>query len=122
MADIQKAINKYRIKEGTTIEDILKELKAKDIPNAEGGSWVNKNAYHVFWKVLVSSIEVDIALPKDLSEWDDFDYVLVMDDDFGQPYTPFYGKESFHALLNIIGHYNKFMDSLDFLERRSEEE
>ena len=118
MADISKAINKYRIKEGTTIEDILKELKAKNIQNAEGGSWVNKNAYHVLWKVLVSSIEVDIALPKDLSEWDDFDYVLVMDDDFGQPYTPFYSEESFPALLNIIGHYNKFMDSLDFLERK----
>lgn len=118
MTEVEKAINKYRIKEGTTIDDVLKELKARNIPNAEGGCWVNKNSYHVFWKVLDGSIEVEIALPKELSEWNDFDYVLVMDDDFAQPYTPFYGKETFPFLLNVIGRYNKFMDSLDFLERR----
>lgn len=112
-------INRYKLKDGITMNDILAEIKERHIPYSEGGSYVHSDAYYVFWKTLVDDIEVNVGLPEDLSMWDDFDFVLVMDDSFGQPYTPFYeAKETFPYLLNVIGLYNKFMDSLDFLERR----
>ena len=56
-----------------------------------------------------------------LAEWDDFSFVLVLDDDFGRPYTPFYGKnykkdiQDFPCLEFVIEKYNEFMDSFDFL-------
>ena len=120
---MEKIINRYKLKDGIKMDDILSELKERRIPRAEGGSYVNRDAYYVFWHTLVDDIEVNIALPEDLSKWDDFDFVLVLDDSFGQPYVPFYEHkgEPFVYLLNVIGNYNKFMDSLNFLERKEEE-
>ena len=112
-------INRYKLKDGISMDEILTELKERKLPQSEGGAFVHKDAYIVFWHTLVDDIEVNIALPENLTKWDDFDYVLVLDDSFGQPYTPFYEckDKPFLFLLNVIGHYNKFMDSLNFLER-----
>lgn len=115
---IEEAINKYKLKDGITMGEIIKELEERKIPHCEGGGYIHKNAYYSFWIALVHDIEVCVALPEDLSEWNDEDYVLVLDDSFGQPYTPFYGNKAFPFVLNVIGLYNKFMDSLNFLERR----
>lgn len=113
----KEIINRYKLKDGIMLEEILKELEERNIPHTEGGGYIHKDSYWSFWKNLVGDIEVCVALPKDLSEWNDEDYVLVLDDAFGQPYTPFYSEHRFPFMLNVIGHYNKFMDSLDFLER-----
>ena len=112
-------IHRYKLKDGATIEKITKEFRKRHIPLKSGGTYINKNAAYCTFKNLADDISVNIAFPEDLSEWDDFEYVLVLDENFGQPYTPFYeSKEPFMFLLNVIGRYNKFMDSLSFLERR----
>ena len=55
-------------------------------------------------------------------EWNDFDYILVLDEDYGQPYGPFYHfmsgeiKEPWDGLKEVIEAYNEFMSSLIFLE------
>ena len=119
---MKDCINRYKLKDGITMDKILTELKERKIPFTEGGKYVHKDAYYTCWHVLMDEIEVNIAFPEDLSKWDDFDYILVLDDSFGQPYTPFYeARHMFTYLLNVIGHYNKFMDSLNFLERRQPE-
>lgn len=114
-------INRYRLKEGITMRDILAELKRKGISCNNGGLWVQNNAKYICFKPLIDEVEVNIAFPEDLSEWNDFDYVLVMDDSFGQPYTPFYSDKLFPYVLNVIGHYNKFMNGLSFLEKVSKD-
>jgi len=115
-------VNKYRLKNNSTIEDIIKELKEKKLPISENGTYINKEAKYSTFKNLVDDIEVCIAFPDDLSKWNDFDFVLVLDEAFGQPYQPFYTaaenkNRRFAFVLNVIGHYNKFMNTLSFLEK-----
>lgn len=118
-----KLINGYKIKDGITQENIKEEIKRKHLPYNEGhASYIHKNAIYSTDKILDNDISVCIGFPEDLSKWDDFAYVLVLDESFGQPYTPFYHVEEheryqFPFVLNIVGRYNKFMDSLEFLER-----
>ena len=115
-----------------------KSYKLKYIPSKEqliklgaqqGGSWINQ-----YWEWLFSfmgefpdscgDFTIYIGFPdfeKSLAEWDDFSFVLVLDDEFGQPYAPFYGKnykqdiQNFPCLEFVIEKYNEFMDSFDFL-------
>ena len=78
--------------------------------------------------VLRGDIEMDIAFPKELEKWDDYEHVLVMDDNIGQPYGPFYSylrdpaEQPDPFLETIIEKYNEIMDSLPFLEKKDEEE
>ena len=115
-------VNKYQLKNNITKEDIIKELKKKKLPISENGTYINKEAKYSTYKNLVDDIKVCIAFPDDLSKWNDFDFILVLDDSFGQPYQPFYlaaenKSRRFTYVLNVIGNYNKFMDTLSFLER-----
>ena len=117
-------VNKYRIKDNITKEDIIKELHEKRLPVTENGTYISKDSKYSTYKTLAGDIEVCIAFPENLSEWDSFDHVLVLDDSFAQPYQPFYiadedENKRFPFVLNIIGQYNKFMNSLSFLERSS---
>lgn len=85
-------------------------------------SYVNENSVCGFWEPLCHEISVNIVFPEDLSEWNDFDYILVLDEDFCQPYGPFYHymngeiKEPWDGLKEVIEAYNEFMSSLTFLE------
>ena len=69
---------------------------------------------------------ISIFFEDDIGDWNDFDNVLVLDDDFAQPYTPFYWdnykKEisGFPCLEYCIEKYNEFMGSFDFLCEVSE--
>ena len=115
-----------------------KSYKLKYIPTAEqliklgarpGGIWFNRSPgwYISFTREFPDScgdFSIYIGFPdfeNGLAEWDDFNYVLVLDDDFGQPYTPFYGEnykkdiQDFPCLEFVIEKYNEFMDSFDFL-------
>ena len=96
-----------------------------------GGIWINKNSklyISKFFELPEYDFEfsIDICFKEDISDWNDFDNVLVLDEDFGQPYTPFYGKNykkeiSNHPCLEYcIEKYNEFMDSFDFLCEVSE--
>lgn len=94
----------------------------------EGGSYICPDAKYMLFRALDDSINLDISFPEDLSKWNDFDYILVIDEAFGQPYTPFY---KYYArkridgyspyLSKIVKKYNEVMDSLPFFkeEKRS---
>ena len=113
----------YRLKYIPTKERLI-ELGARP-----GGTWINKDS-DLYISVVrefpdsCGDFIIYIGFPdfeEGLVEWDDFNFVLVLDDDFGQPYTPFYGKnykkdiQNFPCLECVIEAYNKFMDSFDFL-------
>ena len=113
-------IKRYKIKNGTTAEDI------KVAGGREGGTWINKESKFFIskcfeYKPTQFEFSIGIAFKEDLSDWNDFDNVLVLDEDFCQPYTPFYGDNfvkditNFPTLENCIEQYNRFMDSLPFL-------
>jgi len=111
------AMNRYKLRPGTTTEDIKQERFR------EGGSWINKNSVLCKSITLIEdSIVLDIGFHT-AEDWNDFDYVLVLDDDFLQPYTPFYGDnygktiDNFEYLQRVIQRYNDEMDKLSFLER-----
>jgi len=124
-------INRYKLRDGTTIEDVEAEVirrrTEKIKPHmlfCKGGTWINDRAVHFIscW-CGDEDISLNIGFPEDLSTWDDFDDVLVLDEDVGQAYYPFYDadeneKERFPFVLNIIGTYNRIMDSFEFLERK----
>ena len=57
---------------------------------SEYANFINVDAVRSFHQYLADDICLYVAFPEDLSKWDDFDYVLILDDNFGQPYTPFY--------------------------------
>ena len=61
-------INRYKLKDGIGIDEILTELKERKLPHSEGGSFVHKDASIVFWHTLVNDIEVNVALPEDLTK------------------------------------------------------
>lgn len=63
----------------------------------------------------------------DNENWNDFDNVIILDEEFDQPYTPFYhhfGEEvdEFPVLENLIEQYNEYMKSLPFLEEAKDDE
>lgn len=113
----------YKLKYIPTREQLIK-LGARS-----GGSWISKDS-ELYFSVThdfpnsAGEFTIYVCFPdfeEGLAEWDDFNYVLVLDDDFGQPYTPFYGEnykkdvQDFPYLEYVIETYNKFMDSFDFL-------
>ena len=110
----------YKLKYTPTEEQLIK-AGAKC-----GGSWIDKSSkLHISKSFILPEYDfefsIDICFKPDISDWNDFDNVLVLDEDFIQPYTPFYGdnykKEvsNFPCLEHCIGKYNEFMDSFDFL-------
>ena len=92
-----------------------------------GGIWINKESVFYITKCFELpkydfEFSINIFFFKDVtSDWNDFDNVLVLDEDFAQPYAPFYGKNYKKEILNYpcleycIEKYNEFMDSFDFL-------
>ncbi len=106
-----KHIKRYELTDGLTAED----LESKGFKKFERLSSENKITYYNKNSCLYNDIEVfvDIIINDDGSlSFDDCENVLVMDDRFGQPYTPFYDNKLFHFLSYIIFRYNEFMDSL----------
>jgi len=111
-------IKHYKLKEDITRDDLFKD------GCEEGGSWIVEDGIYYISKPLVDEISLNIAFSDDLSKWNDFDNVLVLDEDFGQPYMPFYqyaktrieGGKPFMFLSRVITAYNKAMDSLPFLD------
>lgn len=120
---MERLINRYKIKDDIKMKDIINELNSKNMAVLTHGTYIHPDAkYATFHGVGDGDITICIAFPKKLSEWNSYDYVLVMDEYGGQPYYPFYKAEEdpsfrFVGCLNIIGEYNEFMDSLSFLER-----
>ena len=114
----------YKLKYTPTEEQLI------DAHAKLGGIWINKeSALYIskFFELPEYDFEfsIDICFKDDISDWNDFDNVLVLDDDFGQPYTPFYTNykkevSNFPCLEYCIEKYNKFMSGFDFLWEVSE--
>ena len=114
-------IKRFKLKENITKEDLI-ALGFKD-----GGAWIKTDAelfldkYFCFKKIDFE-YSIGIAFSSNINDWNDFDNVLILDEAFCQPYTPFYGDnygkdiKNFPALENVISEYNKFMGSLGIFE------
>lgn len=124
-------IKRYKLKPNITKEQ-LEKYGYKD-----GGSWVFKGCKHFISKYFhinylykyaknktrkcSFNFSVDIGFTDDINNWNDCDNVIVLDEDFLQPYTPFYANfendvTNFPCLEKTVETYNDYMDSLDFLE------
>ena len=112
-----------------------KSYKLKYIPTEKqliaagakrGGIWIDEESVFYITKCFELpkcdfEFSISIYFKDDIGDWNDFDNVLVLDEDFLQPYTPFYGNNykkeisNYPCLEYCIEKYNKFMDSFDFL-------
>lgn len=114
-------IKRFKVKDGVTKEDLIA------LGFASGGTWVKKDAKLFRCRIFEYTpthfeYSISIVFGDDINDWNDFDNVLILDEDFCQPYTPFYGdnfgKEiyDFPSLENVIYRYNKFMSELGIFE------
>ena len=114
-------IKRFKLKDNVTRDDLI----ARGFRN--GGSWIKKDAELFLsrcfeYKETEFEYSISIAFSSDINDWNDFDNVLVLDEDFCQPYTPFYGDNygkditDFPTLENIIFKYNEFMSGLGIFE------
>ena len=111
--EIEMKINRYKIKFDTTINEILN----------------NGFEYSVNYKCLTkfitlkNSIVLYIRIPlSEIYAFDDINNVDVLDDDFCQPYTPFYNNYDKDInvenkfLIDVVKRYNEEMNKITFLE------
>ena len=110
MAELK--IKRFKLKENADVSSV---------PLREHMTYVHKDAVRGFFKTLKGSVSLNVAFPQDLPEWNDFDFVLVFDEDFCQPYTPFYNflngdTKPFPFLAEVVKAYNEVMESLPYLE------
>lgn len=114
-------IKRYKLKRNITKDDLI----ALGFKN--GGSWIKKDAELFLCKIFNYrkthfEYSINIAFASDINNWNDFDNILILDEDFCQPYTPFYGDnygkdiDNFPTLENVITNYNDLMDSLGIFE------
>ena len=121
-------MNRYKMKPGTTFFDIVTfALKNKnDWLFNQGGTWISSDAEYVMFTTLHGDISLDIVFPKKLEKWNDSEYVLVISEIFGQPFTLFYSylqnpEDDFGPVLKtVVEKYIEKMDSLPFLEKIEE--
>ena len=132
-------IKRYKVKDSITKEYLLKKGFSND-----GGTWIHKENKLYKTKYIritnkveyktkdgktetrkyMSEFDIEIVFDHDINIWDDSNNVLVINDSCGQPYYPFYdyldGKMKHNEIPEILAlfvtEYNKYMDSLEFLE------
>ena len=116
-------IKRFKMKPTATIEELmLHGFKP-------GGVWLDSRVeYYLAYSIKINdcNIGLDIGVPLNLNEWNDIDFICVLDMDFLQPYIPFYNvrckqnkgitSENFDILDGVIKEYNTYLSSLDFLE------
>lgn len=111
----------YKLKYVPTVQQL------RDAGFRPGGSWMHENAFMFAERRFAYELSVSICFFPDLGVWDDFYNILVLDEEFGQPYTPFYSEnykkdiKGFPVLEYCIRQYNDFLDSFDFLEQVKED-
>lgn len=118
-------IKRFKLKDGVTKKQLI-ALGAET-----GGTWIKKDAKLYLCKIFEYrptdfEYSIEIAFSKNINDWNDFDNILILDEDFCQPYTPFYGdnfgKEitNFPSLENVIENYNKWLSSLGIFDEIEE--
>lgn len=117
-------IKRFKPKRGVTQTDLLA------LGFRPGGSWIKDDA-QLFLSVSLNdkcNLSLDIAFGANITEWNDFDNILILDEDICQPYTPFYGENygkditDFPALEAVIANYNRQMTDLGIFEEIKESE
>lgn len=114
-------IKRFKLKDNITKNDL------RIAGFRQGGAWVIKDAELFKSQEFVvgryrTELSINIAFSSDIAAWNDFDNVLIIDEDYGQPYTPFYGDNygkdinNFPVLEMVINKYNQFMSSLGIFE------
>ena len=104
-------IKKYELSEKLTIKKLKKN-------NFKEGGFVKEipSPKYYYNENLIDDIELHIEIsinPDETFNFDDFDNVLILDENFCQPYFPFYeNKKGFPFLNKVIIEYNKAMDEL----------
>ena len=123
-------IKRFKLKEGRPTEEDLKRYNFRS-----GGRWI-MNDSDIFvcyiWRkedpfFQDYEISFNMAFKKDRRDFNDFDNILVLDEEFGQPYIPFYNfmnekKDSFPFLDEVISAYNTWISKFDFLEEDVKDE
>ena len=111
-------IRRFRLRDGVTREMLV------GLGFRQGGSWIISDAELFKSWCLHDSIELEITFGGDEARWsetwNDRDNILVLDEDFLQPYGPFYAYNPANrpsaCLTLVISQYNRIMSSLPFLE------
>jgi hypothetical protein len=112
----------YKLKYVPTVQQL------RDAGFRPGGAWIHAEAFMFAERCLAHELSVSICFFPELGVWDDFHNILVLDEEFGQPYTPFYSEnykkdiKNFPVLEYCIRQYNDFLGSFDFLEEIKEED
>lgn len=118
-------IKRFKLKSG------LEKWWLTNVPIEGEASWIHPRAIRfIGYRLNINGLEidVDIGFPENLTEWNDFEYIIVMDDDFCQPYGPFYTKLdnpdwNGNDFLNVlVEEYNNLLTNLPFLEEIKTEE
>lgn len=119
---------RYKLKYVPTVDQLL------DAGFRYGGTWIHENSLMFASRCFEipgtgGELSVSICFNADLDDWDDFNNVLVLDEDWGQPYMPFYSENckrreitGWPVLEYCIQQYNDFLNSFDFLEEVKEED
>jgi len=105
------SIKQYKLKPNITKEDLLKA-------GFKNGGWQSqfkepKVSYST--ELVNDEIELHIEIETDTMKFDCYDNVLILDEDFGQPYGAFYGNSQSSYLSKVIDKYNTAMDN--FIEK-----
>lgn len=117
-------IKRFKLKEGRPTQEDLDRYGFRS-----GGSWIDKGAdifVSYMWRKPDPryqdwEISFNMCIKKDRSDFNDFDNILVLDEEFCQPYTPFYEfmdkkTEPFPFLAEVVSAYNEWISQFDFLE------
>jgi len=84
------------------------------------GSWRHGDSadeWYSKWWILQDEIGMTVHINITTKQWDEFEDTDVIDEDFGQPYGPFYhcyynGAQTFECVDRVIEAYHKRMDAL----------
>ena len=120
-------VKRYKIKDGITFEDILNHKYVINEPVTYITDSCETLAYATtcaIYKPYNFEISITVGFPKDVKKFDSIDCSILIDEDFDQPYRPFYSSVNyriddncFECLAFTIKEYNKFMASFyDILE------
>jgi hypothetical protein len=100
-------IKQYKLKPDITKEDLL------NAGFKEGGWQKEFNDPKVNYYIpLIDEISLHIEIETNTMQFDSIDNVLILDEDFGQPYGAFYRDIEFEYLNKAIDKYNIIMDGL----------
>ena len=123
-------MNKTHIKRFRLNQELGRKWLNEKVPPTNA-AWIHQKATRCICYAVnldEKEIYIDIRFPNDLSTWDDFEFIIVIDEDSGQPYTPFYAKldspnwEGDEFLNAFIRQYNNLLSDLPFLEEIKIEE